>query len=207
MTATARHRSGAALLGGGAVALVLALSGCGATQSAPSAGGAFNRADVQFAQTMIPRQQQAYAMSALAMTHSSDPAVVALAARIRGDQGSWTKDMSGCLTRWDHTRPSGMMSPSGKNGMMGSGDAKGMMGSTGRNGMMSRAGLRGLASKHGASFDAMFLKMMVRHHVATLSLAKGEGASGTSPAAKKLAEKVQMMQGPELRRMRRLMQP
>ncbi len=60
---------------------------------------------------------------------------------------------------------------------------------------------------HGASFDRTFLKMMVRHHLATLDLAKSEIENGTSPAARNLAKNAQMMQGPELRKMRQLMQP
>lgn len=142
-------------MGGGALALALVLTGCGATQKEPAAGTTFNRTDVHFAQDMIPRQGQAATMSALAKTHASDPAVVVLAGRIHGAQGPWTRVMNGCLTRWDHDAPS---------------------------------------------------EMMIRHHLATLSLAKSEIAHGTSPSARDLATKVERMQGPELSQMRRLMQ-
>lgn len=198
ITTPIRPRTLSAVVGGGAVALILVLSGCGAgtTDGTASAAG-YNRSDVQFAQAMIPRQRQAAQMSALARTHASDPAVVALAARIRGAQGSWTDAMTGCLTRWGRSGPSGMMSRFDDNEMMGSDS----------NGMMSRANLHGLASRHGAGFDRMFLRMMVRHHRATIALAKHEGTKGTSPDARKVAAKVQMMQGPELKEMRRLMQP
>ncbi len=209
---TARPRSRGALVLGGVLTVLLVLSSCGSSPDEPAAGTAFNRTDVQFAQDMIPRQRQAATMSALARTHSSDPGVIALAARIHRAQGPWTEDMNGCLSRWDDTNRPGMRGSGDPDNMMGSDDPGDMMGSDefgpgGSNGMMSRDGLEGMATMRGAVFDRTFLKEMVQHHQATLDLAKRELARGTSPTAKNLAAKVQMRQGPELKEMRRLMQP
>jgi uncharacterized protein (DUF305 family) len=69
-----------------AVAATLALAGCGGTDEGSQTVGEFNKADVTFAQEMIPHHQQAIEMAQLVETRSQEEEVQRLAAQIESAQ-------------------------------------------------------------------------------------------------------------------------
>ena len=62
----------------------------------------FNKADVKFAQTMIPHHEQAIEMSDILLAKSGiDPEVTKLAQQIKDAQGPEMTTMTGLLTAWN----------------------------------------------------------------------------------------------------------
>jgi uncharacterized protein (DUF305 family) len=75
----------------------------GTESSAPIVAGqpaGYNAADVAFATDMIPHHQQAVAMSKLVPDHSTNPAVIKLAADISAAQGPEIETMKVFLVQW-----------------------------------------------------------------------------------------------------------
>ena len=182
-----------------AVALVgvLSLSACGnATDDVGSSGGSsskavFNDADVTFVQSMIPHHTQAVAMAKMAASHASSPAVKNLATKIEAAQGPEIDTMTGWLKAW------------GKEAKAGSGPMDGMdHGSGAMPGMMGDAAMKSLDSADGASFDQMFLTMMMSHHQGAIEMAKTEQAHGKNTDAVALAKQIEADQTAELAQMK-----
>lgn len=203
-----------------AVALTgaLLLTGCGANSQRlaaavisqhPSATSSshtsrFNDADVMFAQQMIPHQQQAIQMVQLAASHAQSSKVKALAAKISGEQASEIKTMTGWLHAWGKPVPTAMPR------MMSS--APGVMGSpapatSGPSipGMVSEAEMSQLMSARGANFDGMFLQMMIQHQEGALEMAKTEQVEGVNPAARKLANQIEVARTAEIAQMQQML--
>ncbi|WP_051809430.1 DUF305 domain-containing protein [Actinoplanes subtropicus] len=156
-----------------------------------SASGAFNDADVAFAQQMIPHHQQAVRMAAMAKTGARNAQVKELAAKIEQAQQPEIDTMSRWLTAW---------------GQPASGTHSAMpgMGMT-MPGMMSDADLSKLGAAHGAAFDKMFLTMMISHHEGAIAMAQREVAAGADPQAKALAQKIITAQQAEITTMKGLL--
>lgn len=70
----------------GTLGFALILTGCG-NASDDSGSSSFNKADIGFAQQMIPHHGQAVEMAGLAPSRASDPMVKSLASDIRAAQG------------------------------------------------------------------------------------------------------------------------
>ena len=173
-----------------------------ATASSPARS--FNDADVMFAQQMIPHHQQAIEMAQMAPSHTQNPKVRALAAKIEAAQAPEIKTMTGWLQAWGKPVPSampGMMSP--MPGMMGS-PAPGMSGAP-VPGMMTQQEMAHLNAAHGAHFDHLFLQMMIRHHQGAVEMARIELAEGVNPAAKKLARQIETSQTAQIAQMQRML--
>src|SRR5438128_8499755 len=81
----------------------LLLSGCASNDT--KADAAFNDADVEFAQQMIPHHQQALEMAKLAESRATGPEVKDLAAAIEGAQDPEIQTMTGWLQEWDEDVP------------------------------------------------------------------------------------------------------
>jgi uncharacterized protein (DUF305 family) len=178
-----------------ALAAALVLSACGAAETAatsaanPSASAANsapasktkNEADVVFATMMIPHHAQAISMADTALKQATDPKVKALATKIKAAQGPEIERMSGWLTRWGAPVPA---SDAGSDmaGMEGMGDQTG--------GMMSPEEISTLNKATGATFDRMWLQMMVKHHQGAVAMAKTALDQGSNPEAKKLARTI-----------------
>jgi uncharacterized protein (DUF305 family) len=177
------------LLAGAAVTATLALSACGGgdssadsgmnhgaptpATSAAAANGAFNDADVTFAQMMIPHHEQAVEMAAMADGRASGAEVKDLAAKIKGAQQPEIDTMTKWLTAWG--KPTA--APDAGHGAAG-------------HGMMSKADMAKMMDAKGAEFDKQFLTMMVAHHEGAITMAKDETAKGSNTDAKALAEKI-----------------
>jgi uncharacterized protein (DUF305 family) len=173
-----------------------------ATASSPASS--FNDADVMFAQQMIPHHQQGIQMAQMAASHTQNPKIKELAAKIEAAQAPEIKTMTGWLHAWGKPVPSGvpgMMSP--MPGMMGS-PIPGMSGPS-MPGMMSQQEMSQLMAAHGAHFDRMFLQMMIRHHQGAIEMAKTEQAEGVNPAAKKLAQQIETSQTAQIAQMQQML--
>lgn len=189
-TGPGRRRDRALTLAALLVAAVLVLAGCGSSTGSSSSKD-FDRADVSFAQQMIPHHRQAVAMADLAATRTSSPAVRRLAARIKAGQGPEITTMTGWLRDWHEKVPA-------RSSMTMSGGAA-------MPGMMSGSQLTALRAASGARFDRMFLTEMTRHHQGAVAMARTEQASGRYPAAVGLAGGIEKAQTSEIATMRRLL--
>ena len=113
-------------------------------------------ADVAFMQGMIMHHGQAVAMTAMIPSHTADPEVRALGAKIASSQA----DEMLFMKRWLHTRgePVSMAMP-GMPDMDMSGEPMAAM-----PGMLTDEQMDALGKAHGAEFDRLFLRGMMQHH-------------------------------------------
>jgi uncharacterized protein (DUF305 family) len=190
--------------GGSSQRPMAAISGNHPLATASSPASSFNDADVMFAQQMIPHHRQAVQMAQMAPSHTQNPKVRDLAARIAAEQAPEIQTMTGWLHTWGKPVPTGtpgMMSP--MPGMMGS-PGRGMSGPS-MPGMMSQQEMSQLMARHGAHFDHMFLQMMIKHHQGAIEMARTEQSQGVNPAAKKLARQIETSQTAEIAQMQQLL--
>lgn len=156
----------------------------GAMTSSASSGtaatGAHNQADVTFATDMIPHHRQAVQMADMALTRATNADVTALARAIKAAQDPEITQMSGWLKGWAQPVPN--PTTSGTGGMGG-------MDHTGT-GMMSDADMTSLGRASGATFDQMWVSMMIKHHQGAVTMATTEQKSGQNPDAKALAQSI-----------------
>ncbi|MGW4485410.1 DUF305 domain-containing protein [Amycolatopsis sp. NPDC004368] len=166
-------------------------------RASSSAPAAHNDADVAFAQQMIPHHRQAVAMAAMAVSQASSPQVKDLAGRIQQAQDPEIQLMTSWLTQWG-AAASGSM-PGMDHGSMPASSMPAMPG------MMSDAYMQKLQQASGAAFDRMFLQMMVTHHQGAVAMGKTELASGSSPDAKALAQRIIDSQTAEIAQMQQML--
>jgi uncharacterized protein (DUF305 family) len=164
--------------------------GAGALMIAACGGGgpkAYNDADVQFAQRMIPHHQQAIEMSDLALANATSPHVIDLASRIKAAQDPEIKQMTGWLNEWGKPVET-------------SDDVSGMDHGSGGDtmGMMTDAEMAQLQAATGAQLDQMFLEMMVRHHEGAIEMAKEAQSEGKFPEARRMADSIVTSQQAEI---------
>lgn len=150
-----------------------------------------NDADVAFLKGMIPHHQQAIEMADLALADAAGagPEVLELAARIRAAQAPEIEQMTALLTEW------GMADDLEHLGHMGHGE-----------GMMTDDEMTALSSAAGASFDAMWLDMMIRHHAGAIAQAIVEQADGADPTTLALADAIIAAQQAEIAEMQLLLE-
>ena len=148
----------------------------GATASGTSPAGAHNDADVAFATGMIPHHGQALTMADLALKSAGNAQVKALAAQIKNAQEPEIRQLSGWLRGWGEPVP----------------EAQGMDHGAGMHGegMMSVEEMDDLGKATGATFDGMWLAMMIRHHEGAVAAARTELAAGSHAESKALAQAI-----------------
>ncbi|WP_079403963.1 DUF305 domain-containing protein [Streptomyces sp. 3211] len=200
-----------AALAATAAAVSLVLTACGTGDSANTAGTAagtsttalalseaeqHNKADVAFAQGMIPHHRQAIVMSNMAQSHGSSDAVKALAERIKKAQQPEIDAMAGWLRAWGERVPSGMGGMDG----MGHGDDDSTL-----PGMMDDEDLNRIGSARGNAFDTMFLIQMIEHHEGAIDMAETEKQQGLYGPAKTLADDIITSQTAEITQMREML--
>jgi uncharacterized protein (DUF305 family) len=155
----------------------------GSSSSAPAesgdstGAGAFNDADVTFAQGMIPHHQQALEMSELADGRASDPEIKKLVQQIEDAQDPEIKTMQGWLKAWGKPESAGMDHGAGHGG----GDMPGMM---------SDDDMKKLEAAKDTDFDREFARLMIEHHNGAIEMARTEQKDGRNAGAKKLATAV-----------------
>lgn len=196
MTRMTLVRTAAAVLTVSAV-----LAGCGGGDEPPSPASApsaadearqHNDADVTFAQLMIPHHAQAVEMAKLAQDHTTTPAVLDLAERVRKAQDPEIQAMSAWLMRWGARAPA-------TTGMDHMGHGPEMPG------MMSEEEMARLAQVRNADFDHLWLTMMITHHEGAIEMARTELSGGGSAEAKRLAQQIIDAQQAEIAEMRALL--
>ncbi len=137
----------------------------------PSTTGAapkVSQADIDFMQGMIMHHAQAVEMTALIPSHTENPQVRALGARIGLSQADEIRFMKRWLVERGQSTSMGMpgMPDMDKNG-------KPMM----MPGMLTPAQMEALRQAHGAEFDRLFLTGMIQHHGGALIMVKDLFAS------------------------------
>ncbi|MCX4584074.1 DUF305 domain-containing protein [Streptomyces sp. NBC_01481] len=153
------------------------------------AAGAFNDADVAFAQSMIVHHQQALEMSKLADGRASDQEIKTLAGQIEKAQDPEIKTMQSWLKTWGKPESSSM-----DHGGMNHGGGS-------MPGMMSEKDMSDLTAAKGTDFDRKFATLMIAHHNGAIDMAKDEQDKGGDAAAKKLADDVIKNQSTEVKQM------
>ncbi|MEV0330355.1 DUF305 domain-containing protein [Micromonospora echinospora] len=150
-----------------------------------------NDADVRFVRAMIPHHNQALEMAALAPQRAGDPAVRAVADRIRASQGPEV----GMLRGWLATR-----------GLPAEETGHGHSTGTGTMpGMQSPEAMRQLAAARGADFDRLFVSMMTDHHRGAIAMATDLLRVGADLTLSEFANAVAVEQNVEIDRMRTLL--
>ena len=169
-------------------ATALSLTGLAACSNGDEAD--FNKADVSFAQDMIPHHRQATEMANMAESRTQNSDVRELASKIIEAQQPEVDLMSGWLKSWGEEVPEEM---------------PGMDHSSGMPGMMSTEDMAALEKASGADFDQMFLTMMIEHHEGAIEMARTEEEEGTFKDAVELARQIQKDQAAEIRTMEALL--
>ncbi|WP_405860239.1 DUF305 domain-containing protein [Streptomyces sp. NBC_00090] len=159
---------------------------------APAAApGAFNDADVMFAQMMIPHHEQALEMAELADGRAEDPGVKKLVAAIEQAQDPEIRKMKSWLKGWGRPESAGHGA--------GGGGGHGMAG------MMSEQDMKELAATKGKAFDRKFAELMIAHHDGAVAMAKEEQKNGRNATAKQLADDVVRTQSTEIAELRKIL--
>ena len=171
-----------------------AAAGAASSSSNPTA----NAADAMFATMMIPHHAQAVEMATLAATRAGSDKVKELASKIEGAQQPEIDLMSGWLKAWGKPVPA----VSGMSGMAGMDHGSMNTGS----GMMTEAEMKELEAAKGASFDKLFLTMMIKHHEGAITMAQDEVKNGQNQDAVALAKKITADQTGEITTMKALLQ-
>lgn len=196
-----RWGAGSALV----LASVIVVAGCSATSSAqPQSSTSFtvvnghNNQDATFLADMVAHHQQAIDMSEMVPSHTNNPQVKALAARIEAAQGPEIAKMEGWLGEWSEGSSASSQPTSAGGGHDMSGMDHGSMDHAGPTssaqpmgpGMMSAREMADLESKNGASFDRMWLTMMIAHHEGAVTMSQQELAQGENAQVKAMAQAI-----------------
>jgi uncharacterized protein (DUF305 family) len=164
------------------------------TGAAAAPAGDQNYADIKFAQQMIPHHASAIEMAKLAQGRTSNSKVLDLASRIEKAQDPEIKTMTEWLKAWGADGPTTGMS-----------DMPGMNHGTSMPGMMTPQEMASLQQAKDATFDRMFLEMMIKHHQGAVDMANTELQQGKNADAKKLAQAIITAQQAEITEMQGLL--
>jgi len=169
--------------------VVLTLAACGSDRS--SAGSAaFDDADVEFLQGMVPHHSQAVAMAELVPDRTDRPELNELAETIISTQNEEIEQMNTVL------------SDAGAEPVEGGMDHGGMTeGGMTMSGMMDDQQMQDLESAEGQDFELMFLDMMTAHHQGAIEAAEQVLDAGENPEVADLAEQIIQAQQAEIEQM------
>ncbi|MFD4114854.1 DUF305 domain-containing protein [Streptomyces niveus] len=204
----AGHRRRLAVAGA-ITASALLLTACGGEEHSGDHGGdkpaagAFNDADVAFAQGMIPHHEQAVEMSALADGRASGAEIKTLAAEIEKAQDPEITTMRSWLKAWGEPESADGSEPGMDHGSGGSHGTED--GSGGADGMMSDRDLAELTAAKGVDFDRKFAELMIKHHDGAIAMARDQRKNGESGKVKKLAADVIKAQTAEVEQLNALL--
>ncbi|NBX23939.1 MAG: DUF305 domain-containing protein [Microbacteriaceae bacterium] len=174
--------------------LTISLTGCAIPTPFPSdqkAGSAttasvesFSSADIMFAQMMIPHHQQAVDMSALALTRSNNPEILALADAISAAQGPEIEHMTSWLAE--------------------AGASMDMGHSMHMDGLLSDDDMAALERASGKEFDRLYLDGMIAHHQGAVAMAQTITDSA-NPNVAQLGSSIVASQTKEIELMKRIL--
>ena len=181
-----------------ALALLAVLGGCsdgdgGSADPSASANQAFNKADVKFAQTMIPHHEQAIEMSDIILAKSGvDPEVTKLAQQIKDAQGPEMTTMTGLLTAWNQP-------------LIPDHGAEADEHHWAAEGMLTPEEMQELKAADGPTGQQLFLEGMIEHHEGAVAMVQDEIDNGENPDAVKLAQAIKDGQTAEIETMQKLL--
>lgn len=138
-----------------------------AVEAARIADNRYSADDVKFMQDMILHHWQAVQMSALVKDRTNTPAVVSAASRIDASQGDEIDFMRGWLRERGQTAPDPANDPHAMHASHGGGHA----GHAAMAGMATPEQMAALEASSGATFDKVFLELMIAHHEGALTMA------------------------------------
>jgi uncharacterized protein (DUF305 family) len=174
----------------------------GAHPTEESAGTAqppgFNADDHAFATNMIPHHQQAIELSALAPERSTDPELIALAAKISAEQEPEIKALRVFLVQWDENPDDDASQDEPGHGEHGGHGAMA--------GMVDDATMTRLQSLRGTEFDTLWLQSMISHHQGAIEMAKAEVANGQNEDVKRMAQTMIDAQQAEITQMKQMLE-
>ncbi|MBB4981787.1 MULTISPECIES: DUF305 domain-containing protein [Streptomyces] len=145
-----------------------------------------NGADFRYVQMMMVHHRQALTMTDLVPRRASSPQVKKVAARIAAAQRPEIGAMEGWLKNNGGPRAQGAH------------DHHSMPG------MATEAQLEELRSAKGEAFDALFLKLMIKHHEGAVTMAAEVLSEGNNVLVEEMANDVIAQQSSEIDRMRSL---
>lgn len=173
-----------------ATVLLVACSGGNDDSSTEQESVAFNDADVEFVQGMIPHHEQAITMADMVDPSTVSADLAALASEIRGAQAPEIDTMRSLLAEWNIEEDPHAMHKMDHSSMKG---------------MMSDDDLAALDESTGTSFERMWLEMMIEHHEGAVTMSETVIADGKHPRVRELAESIIVAQRDEISRMRALL--
>ncbi|MEV4295004.1 DUF305 domain-containing protein [Microbispora rosea] len=145
-----------------------------------------NAADVRYVQDMIVHHRQALDIAALAPSRASSAKLKALAARIHDVQEPEIRVMTSWLDRERLPRPDHHADHADMPGMA------------------TPEQMKALRAASGATFDSLFLQMMVAHHEGAITMATKALTEGSHLTVEQWATDVIAEQTAEIRRMREM---
>jgi uncharacterized protein (DUF305 family) len=191
------------------VAVAVTLTGCGGDQgdvatgeSTATNGDVFNKADVEFATSMIPHHAQAVEMVVLAQARPLDPEVARLRDQIRDAQVPEIETMTDWLTAWGEEIPETSLDHTNAGHDMSGAD--GMQGTAQMPGMMTQEEMDALEAASDAEFQGLWLEMMTEHHRGAIEMAQTERRDGRFTDALALAKDIETGQTQEVATMEAL---
>lgn len=149
---------------------------------------------------MIEHHDQALVMSEMVPERTDNPQIIALAKAIENAQGPEIDQMQQWLAQWDATTPP----VTDGHGGHGS-DSADSADSGGGHGKMTDTQMRQLEESSGATFDKMWLEMMIEHHEGAVEMSKQEVANGQNPQAIALAQTIINTQEAEIAQMKQML--
>ena len=203
-------------LGGGLLAVVLALgaAGCGGEEGHAGHDGAaevsatdHSEADVAFASDMLQHHAQALSMVDLTLDRPLDPEVQDLAEQVRAAQAPEIETFTDWLTEWGEEVPETMRDHANAGHGHGGGDlAESMEGmDTDMPGMMSAEEMTALQDAPDAEFQDLWLEMMIEHHEGAVAMAEEHQEAGRYQPAVELAGDIAKSQEAEIEVMQGLL--
>ncbi|MDD2818148.1 MAG: DUF305 domain-containing protein [Candidatus Nanopelagicales bacterium] len=183
-----------ALLAGGSTGIAFAASSPSPMSSSSTMMSKGSKGDISFTQMMVPHHQQAVQMADLALKNAKSQQVITLATQIKAAQKPEINKMQGWLKGW------GASVTASSNSTMPGMD----MGSTSP-GMMTDTQMTNLSHAHGASFDTMWLQMMIAHHQGAITDAKQVLKTTKNADVKKMAQAIISGQNAEISTMKQLL--
>ena len=168
-------------LAGLLTAISLSAAACSNHSAGTDPAGDASAADAMFAQMMIPHHEQAVVMAELAPTRAEDPAILELAAEIKGAQQPEIDQMSMWLEEWGVPRLSGD-------------DAMAAHGGHGMSGMLTDEQLAELEAVSGTEFDRLFATLMIEHHKGAVEMAEEVSGSADTRVATLAAQIIETQQ-------------
>ena len=144
---------------------------------------------------MIAHHGQAIELAAMVPERSTNPELIALAAKISAEQEPEIKALRVFLVQWDENPDD-----DASQGEQGEHGGHGAMA-----GMVDEATMAKLQSLRGTEFDTLWLQSMISHHQGAIEMAKAEIANGDNVDAKTLATNIVTTQEAEIGQMKQML--